>query len=593
MSVVTAHRNTMDIHTMPSNTKTKLEVVRRNESKEKHSSSLFSQQMNKSMNVNTTFARKGYLGSNVFKSTDEEVKLLDNMGEEEAELSDNMDYSVSNYSIDDEADISNNIYKEEFQKQNTESKLSSFDMIGPVNKTSQNTVDVSRGNEGTKIDSFSLFPPNVEDTVTMNTISPTAVYSGSKELFSTGDEEFAGDIVYSGSKELYSTEEEEFSGDVDTVAMNTRSPTAEEVQNQITENNPSSFEMTGAMNKTSQNTVDVQRGNKGTKFESFSLFSPNVEDTVTINTMSSEEVQNQITENNPSPFEMTGAMKKTSQNTVDVQRGNKGTKFESFSLFSPNVEDTVTINTMSPVYSSSKELNSTEDEEFSESSGSKKLNITVKEEYFEDMDMFVDVQGKREGTNESFSFSTFTEDNVTMNTRSPTAGNVTEKTHATKKGPENGSPQRRSVVTRTFLTYGFNVLDCHSVKTELNLDGKYYRITQFKDLNLFRFIDSEHFSFFFLQLTAGCLAHLEEEQNVGRFIEISSYKIESILQKDSCRSKTKFCHMSNNTHGLSVQLVDTKPRPYFSELNVYYANKYCTESLSSVETKTKVLIFPQ
>ncbi|CAC5381949.1 unnamed protein product [Mytilus coruscus] len=553
MSVVTAHRNTMDIHTMPSNTKTKLEVVRRNESKEKHSSSLFSQQMNKSMNVNTTFARKGYLGSNVFKSTDEEVKLLDNMGEEEAELSDNMDYSVSNYSIDDEADISNNIYKEEFQKQNTESKLSSFDMIGPVNKTSQNTVDVSRGNEGTKIDSFSLFPPNVEDTVTMNTISPTAVYSGSKELFSTGDEEFAGDIVYSGSKELYSTEEEEFSGDV------------EEVQNQITENNPSSFEMTGAMNKTSQNTVDVQRGNKGTKFESFSLFSPNVEDTVTINTMSS----------------------------VDVQRGNKGTKFESFSLFSPNVEDTVTINTMSPVYSSSKELNSTEDEEFSESSGSKKLNITVKEEYFEDMDMFVDVQGKREGTNESFSFSTFTEDNVTMNTRSPTAGNVTEKTHATKKGPENGSPQRRSVVTRTFLTYGFNVLDCHSVKTELNLDGKYYRITQFKDLNLFRFIDSEHFSFFFLQLTAGCLAHLEEEQNVGRFIEISSYKIESILQKDSCRSKTKFCHMSNNTHGLSVQLVDTKPRPYFSELNVYYANKYCTESLSSVETKTKVLIFPQ
>ncbi|CAC5381950.1 unnamed protein product [Mytilus coruscus] len=520
MSVVTAHRNTMDIHTMPSNTKTKLEVVRRNESKEKHSSSLFSQQMNKSMNVNTTFARKGYLGSNVFKSTDEEVKLLDNMGEEEAELSDNMDYSVSNYSIDDEADISNNIYKEEFQKQNTESKLSSFDMIGPVNKTSQNTVDVSRGNEGTKIDSFSLFPPNVEDTVTMNTISPTAVYSGSKELFSTGDEEFAGDIVYSGSKELYSTEEEEFSGDV-------------------------------------------------------------------------EEVQNQITENNPSSFEMTGAMNKTSQNTVDVQRGNKGTKFESFSLFSPNVEDTVTINTMSPVYSSSKELNSTEDEEFSESSGSKKLNITVKEEYFEDMDMFVDVQGKREGTNESFSFSTFTEDNVTMNTRSPTAGNVTEKTHATKKGPENGSPQRRSVVTRTFLTYGFNVLDCHSVKTELNLDGKYYRITQFKDLNLFRFIDSEHFSFFFLQLTAGCLAHLEEEQNVGRFIEISSYKIESILQKDSCRSKTKFCHMSNNTHGLSVQLVDTKPRPYFSELNVYYANKYCTESLSSVETKTKVLIFPQ
>ncbi|CAC5358894.1 unnamed protein product [Mytilus coruscus] len=138
------------------------------------------------------------------------------------------------------------------------------------------------------------------------------------------------------------------------------------------------------------------------------------------------------------------------------------------------------------------------------------------------------------------------------------------------------------VVTGTFLTYCSNVLDCHSVKTVLNLDGKYYRITQFKDLNLFRFIDSEYFSFFILRLTAGCMAHLEEELNVGRFKEISSYKIESILQKDSCRSKTEFCHMSNNTHGLSVHLVDTKPIPYFSELNVYYVDKYCTESLLSV-----------
>ncbi|XP_052088049.1 uncharacterized protein LOC127725230 [Mytilus californianus] len=187
--------------------------------------------------------------------------------------------------------------------------------------------------------------------------------------------------------------------------------------------------MTVAMNKTSQNTVDVQTGNEGTKNESFSLFSPNVEDTVTINTKSPEEVQNQITENNPSSFEMTGAMNKTSQKTVDVQRGNKGTKFESFSLFSPNVEDTVTIKTMPPVYSGSKELNSTEDEEFSGD--------------------FVDVEGKREGTNESFSFSTFTEDTVTMvtmNTRSPTAENVTAKTHATKKEPENGALQRRSVL---------------------------------------------------------------------------------------------------------------------------------------------------
>ncbi|CAC5416963.1 unnamed protein product [Mytilus coruscus] len=138
------------------------------------------------------------------------------------------------------------------------------------------------------------------------------------------------------------------------------------------------------------------------------------------------------------------------------------------------------------------------------------------------------------------------------------------------------------VVTRTFLTYGSNVLDCHRVKTGLNLDGKYYRITQFKDFNLFRFIDSEHFSFFFLRLAAGCMTHLQEKQKVGRFIEISSSDIESILQKDSCRNESEFCHMSNNTHGLSVRFVDTKPIPYFSELNVYYVDKYCTESLLSV-----------
>ncbi|XP_052090324.1 uncharacterized protein LOC127726993 [Mytilus californianus] len=771
-----------------------LKVVRRNDSKEKHSSSLFSQQMNKSINVNTTFARKGFSGSNPF------------------------------YSTDDEADISNNIYKQEFQKQNTENKLSSFDMIEPVNKTSQDTVDVQRGNEGTKSKSFSLFSPNVKDTLTMNTMSPTAVYSGSKELYSTGDEEFSGDIVYSGSKELYSTENEKFSGDIESsglkrlnitvkedyfedmnmfdttsgvsmsvaacseaadtchvnakyvyfdkaayceciapfygngirclktgkrlilrgkvngvlnnkfienvdllsyvyttngriethmrstqntvktmmkilqpigdiigwmfavpqgkkakngfmmtggelnrtallkyqsgetvlitqqfstissefnvhtfikgtvpdpvdsilfndfmeqykrvsrgviksfstrkfernwlrsnftvdqtitfnecqhspfrhnlntmrhyatrnlvmndrkndvlrfsstnqIYMNTcasdscvnggsctdemsgyrctckipfygvncemelefsyllaksegdgyddrvlnlpapvydkiywntlkiygNDPSSttsdypemvlgkpinecasglcehggsctdnvngytctcetgyrgfnceyEEVPTQITENNSSSFEMTVAMNKTSQNTVDVQTGNESTKNETFSLFSPNVEDTVTINTMSPEEVQNQITENNPSSFEMTVELNKTSQNTV---------------------------------YSGSKELNSTKDEQFSgdfESSGSKKLNITVKEKYFEDIGMFVDEEGKREGTNASFSFSTFTEDTVTMvtmNTRSPTAENITAKTHATKKEPENGALQRRSVL---------------------------------------------------------------------------------------------------------------------------------------------------
>ncbi|CAC5395191.1 NID [Mytilus coruscus] len=59
----------------------------------------------------------------------------------------------------------------------------------------------------------------------------------------------------------------------------------------------------------------------------------------------------------------------------------------------------------------------------------------------------VDVQGKREGTTESFFFSTFTEDTVTINTMSPTAGNVTEETHTSKKALENDSLQRRSVFT--------------------------------------------------------------------------------------------------------------------------------------------------
>ncbi|CAC5358892.1 unnamed protein product [Mytilus coruscus] len=111
---------------------------------------------------------------------------------------------------------------------------------------------------------------------------------------------------------------------------------------------------------------------------------------------------------------------------LDVQRSRKSKNHESFSLFSPNVEDTMTMNTMLPVYSESKELYSTEDVEFSGD--------------------FVDVQGKREGTNESFFFSPFTEDTVTMNMMLPTAGNVTEKTHATKRAPENGSLQGRSVL---------------------------------------------------------------------------------------------------------------------------------------------------
>ena len=143
------------------------------------------------------------------------------------------------------------------------------------------------------------------------------------------------------------------------------------------------------------------------------------------------------------------------------------------------------------------------------------------------------------------------------------------------------------VVTRILITYGSNVLDCRSAKTGLDLDGKFYRITQFEDIHLtFRFTESEHFSFFFLRLTVGCIHHLMERQKIGRFIEISSSDIESMLQKDSCRNETELCHLSNDTHGVSVRLEDTKPIPYFTELNVYYVDKYCTESLlAAIEQK--------
>ncbi|VDI54636.1 Hypothetical predicted protein, partial [Mytilus galloprovincialis] len=54
-------------------------------------------------------------------------------------------------------------------------------------------VDVQTGNEETQIDeSLTLFSPNVEENVTMNTISPTAV--NPKEFYSTEDEELSGEI---------------------------------------------------------------------------------------------------------------------------------------------------------------------------------------------------------------------------------------------------------------------------------------------------------------------------------------------------------------------------------------------------------------
>ncbi|CAG2245639.1 unnamed protein product [Mytilus edulis] len=80
--------------------------------------------------------------------------------------------------------------------------------------------------------------------------------------------------------------------------------------------------------------------------------------------------------------------------------------------------------------------------------------------------------------------------------------------------------------------------------------------------------------------------HLMERQKIGRFIEISSSDIESMLQKDSCRNETELCHLSNDSRGVSVRLEDTKPIPYFTELNVYYVDKYCTESLlAAIEQK--------
>ncbi|CAC5399568.1 unnamed protein product [Mytilus coruscus] len=88
---------------------------------------------------------------------------------------------------------------------------------------------------------------------------------------------------------------------------------------------------------------------------------------------------------------------------------------------------------------------------YDESSGSIKLNITVKEEYFEDMDMFVDVPGKHEGTNESFSFSPFTEDTVTMNTMSPTVVDAQGKSEGTNKSL-SFSPFTEDTVTRNSMS---------------------------------------------------------------------------------------------------------------------------------------------
>ncbi|XP_063404712.1 uncharacterized protein LOC134688169 [Mytilus trossulus] len=200
---------------------------------------------------------------------------------------------------------------------------------------------------------------------------------------------------------------------------------SEEVQKQIAENNPFSFEMTGLVNNTSQNTVDVRMGKESTTHESFLLFSTNVEDTTTMITMS-EKGKYDPNDNAVRSLELNSTEDvKFSGHIVDVP-GKREEPNESLS-FSSFIEDTVTMNTRSPtaVYSGPKELYSTEDEEFSGE--------------------IVYVQEKREGTNESLSFSQLTEDTVAMNTMSPTAGNVTKESNATKKEPENGSSQRRSV----------------------------------------------------------------------------------------------------------------------------------------------------
>ncbi|XP_063404713.1 uncharacterized protein LOC134688171 [Mytilus trossulus] len=119
-------------------------------------------------------------------------------------------------------------------------------------------VDVHTGNVETQIDvSLSLFPPNVEENVTMKTLSPTAVNPEPKEMYSTDDEDLSGD--------------------------NVDEPGRHEGTNESLSLSPST-ENTPTMNTMSTTAVDLQEKREG-KNKPLS-FSPSTKNGLTINTMS-------------------------------------------------------------------------------------------------------------------------------------------------------------------------------------------------------------------------------------------------------------------------------------------------------------------